>query len=142
MGGLSDEYKYPKSPYLQSTMDRVDRLEDRMALADANARRPLNMPMETSIKWVKSTIPLPGYVAHRIIQMEDEIEGEASMPPVVKAPKPLEANDFKKYIGDIVHQIYDNRYVEVVGVVGDLVAVKYAPDSTPTLVEVRYLGLF
>ena len=122
MGGLSDEYKYPKSPYLQRTMDNVDRLEDRMALADANARRPLDSTSNQTI------------------------EGDMSMPYVKKAPglpKPLVANDFKKYIGEIVNDTYEDRYVEVVGVVGDLVAVKTRPGNyTPEFKNPSSLMLF
>ena len=135
MGGLSDEYKYPKSPYLQRTMDNVDRLEDRMALADANARRPLNMPMETNIKWVQSTIPLPGYVNTKGRKVMDTKVG--------RPPRPVVAKDFTKYIGEIVNDTYEGRYVEVVGVVGDLVAIKSRPGNvTPEFREPSSLMLF
>jgi len=129
MGGLSDEYKYPKSPYLQSTMDRVDRLEDRMALADANARRPLNMPMETSIKWVQSTTLQPGYVSSK--------RRKVSMPP-----EEIVEVDYESYIGQIVNNNSANLYVEVVGVAGDYVAIRERPDNTPILVPKGWLKLW
>lgn len=129
---LSDEFKYPKGPLDK----KVDRLEDRIARQEAN----LNMPIvedyyqedyyQSNIQ--SSNIPQIERAEMTYVKKTDRVEEES---------KVLVAADYKQYIGEIVN--YDGtKYVEVVGVVENLVAIKVSPYGTPELVSASWLTLF
>jgi hypothetical protein len=128
LGNLGEVFKYERGP-----VDTVDRLEDRIAeqerrLYTASYDRPVDN-RDTSYEELSASITQPK---------------ESSMPEVkAKVVKALVAKDYQKYIGEIVNNTYDNTYVEIVGIVGEFVAIKNRPtDSAPELVGVSQLALF
>jgi len=133
LGNLGEVFKYERRP----VDTKVDRLEDRIAelqrrLYTASYDRPVDN-RDTSYEEVSASITQP--------KESSMPEVKAKLwPPVVKA---LVAKDYQKYIGEIVNNTYDNTYVEIVGIVGEFVAIKNRPtDSVPELVGVSHLALF
>ena len=142
VGDLGDKYKYPRLP----TDDEVDTLERRIARQEAN----LNAMRVAGESDYIEEIPDSGVSLGQAYQDETgyhmastkELK-ESSMPPEEKVEKVLDAEDFRKYIGQIVHDLDSDQYVEVVEIVGNYVAIIRTPYSTmPILMPPNYLHLF
>lgn len=125
MGNLSEVYKYPMTPTVQRVVQRVDTLEDRLARQDA----ALNPPM------------VPDVCECNNLSISVQVK-ESSMPEGSEEVVISVAEDFRKSIGMIVNESYQDMYVEVVGIVENLVAVKYCPNRPPTLVNPTVLRGF
>ena len=135
MSRYGEEYKYPTTP-------KVDRLEDRLKLQEDNLNRVVQFMQPVSDP------PFPLHVRYEVNQSSNNTVERADMPYVKKSdspvepPKPLVAADFKQFIGDIVYDTYEGRYVEVIQVVADVVAVQATPSAEPYLRHPKNLTLF
>ena len=126
---LGDKYK-------GNPMDVIDTLEDRLARQEAN----LNADSKIENRQTYTTNHAPVQVAYNVGYNAVLIK-ETKMDEVTEE-KVLVAEDFKKYIGQIVNDTYNERYVEVIEVVGSVVAIQRKPYGAPELIEPRYLKLF
>ena len=134
MPNLSDVYKYPKNPMVNS---RIDRLEDRIERRERNLNAGVS-----SVQTLDMESAYPTAVVAMASSPSSNDEKAGYDMETTEAVPMYKAEDFSKYVGQIVHDGYEDCYVEVIGVVENLVAIKRRPNAAPVLIDPRYLRLF
>jgi hypothetical protein len=138
VSSYSDEFKYSKTP----TDSRVDRLEDRIDRQD-RLLNPAMAPAQQLIDKYHLTNSIEEVQAEYFPGSND-MKAISSMPNEQESivVKPLVAEDFRRYIGQIVHDISYDQYAEVIEIVGNYVAILRSPIGDPVLTGPGNLRLF
>ena len=143
-GNLSEVYKYPRTP----TDTKVDRLEDRIAQRERNLNYGL-LSFRRQIEDEEVNEVIEDEEVNEVIEGQltsspwasSDMKEDNSMAEVETEHRP-DAEYFRKYVGQIVNDTYHDLYVEVIEIVGSVVAIRHTPAASPTLIEPRHLRVW